>query len=188
MRLFLAINIAPEIRRAVVEATAPLRAIAPKLAWVREPQLHLTLKFLGDHTEGVANQVADAMKRVAEANRAVEVELGGLGAFPNFQRPRVVWMGVTPAPKLELLHHDVECAASELGFSLDGRPFRPHLTLARVKPRSADRATWRALGEAAKEIDYAAEVTVSSIDLMHSELSPAGARYRLVASAQLAFA
>ena len=188
MRLFLAINIAPDVRRAVVEASAPLRAIAPRLGWVREPQLHLTLKFLGDHSDVVANQVAEAMTRVAQRNRAVEVELGGIGAFPNFRRPRVVWMGVTPEPKLELLHHDVECAAAELGFSLDGRPFRPHLTLARVKPRTADAITLRALAKGAKDVEYGAEIVVSSIDLMHSELSPAGARYRLLASAQLPFA
>lgn len=188
MRLFLAINIPPHVRHAVVEAAAPLRAIAPKLGWVREPLLHLTVKFLGDHPDTVAGQVADAIQRVAQQSRAIEVELGGVGAFPNFRRPRVVWMGVTREPKLELLHHDIECAASELGFSLEGRPFRPHLTLARVKPRAADAATLRALETAAKKINFAEEIVISSIDLMHSDLTPTGARYRLLASAPLAFA
>ena len=185
MRLFLAINVDPEVRRAVVEAAAPLRAVAPKLGWVREPNVHLTLKFLGDHSEAVAADVATAMKHVAERHRAVDVELGGVGAFPNFRRPRVVWIGVSPAPKLELLHHDVECAAKELGFSLDGRPFRPHLTLARVKPRAADAATLRALDRAAKQIDYTEEIVINSIDLMQSELGPGGSRYRLLSSAPL---
>ena len=185
MRLFLAINIDPEVRRAVVEAAAPLRALAPKLGWVREPNVHLTLKFLGEHSETVAGEVAAAMQRVAERHRAVDVELGGVGAFPNFRRPRVVWMGVSPAPKLELLHHDVECAAKELGFSLDGRPFRPHLTLARVKPRAAAAPTLRALEGAAKRIDYTQEIVINSVDLMQSELGPGGSRYRLLSSAQL---
>jgi 2'-5' RNA ligase len=187
VRLFLAINVDPEVRRAVVEASAPLRAVAPKLGWVREPNVHLTLKFLGDHSESLAAEVTAAMQRVAERHRPVDVELGGVGAFPNFRRPRVVWIGVSPAPKLELLHHDVECAAKELGFSLDGRPFRPHLTLARVKPRAVDAVTLRALDRAAKQIDYTEEIVINSIDLMQSELGPGGSRYRLLSSAQLPF-
>jgi len=185
VRLFLAINVDPEVRRAIVEAAAPLRALAPKLGWVREPNVHLTVKFLGEHPESVAGEVAAAMQVVAERHRAIDVELGGVGAFPNFRRPRVVWFGVSPAPKLELLHHDVECAAKDLGFSLDGRPFRPHLTLARVRPRAADAATLRALDRAAKQVDYSEEIVISSIDLMQSELGPGGSRYRLLSSAQL---
>ena len=187
MRLFLAINLEPDVRRAVVEAAAPLRAVAPGLAWVSEPRLHLTLKFLGEQPEEAVEPIASAMREVAAKQRTIAVELGGVGAFPNFQRPRVVWMGVTPAPKLELLHHDVECATSELGFELDGRPFRPHLTLARVKPRTGDAASFSALARKAKTVDYAEEILVSSIDLMLSERSPAGARYRLLASAPLPY-
>ena len=54
MRLFLAINFAPEVRRAVADAAAPLRAMAPELSWIREPQLHLTVKFLGEQPDDMA--------------------------------------------------------------------------------------------------------------------------------------
>ena len=113
---------------------------------------------------------------------------GVIGAFPNFRRPRVVWMGVSPEPKLELLHHDVEAAAAKLGFEMDGRPFRPHLTLARVKPRSTEAEILRALARAAKHIEFTEELFVESIDLMQSDLSSAGARYRVLASAPLGHA
>ena len=185
MRLFLAINFAPEVRRAVAEAAAPLRALAPQLSWVREPQLHLTVKFLGDQPDEMGSRVADAIRQVAARNRAVDAEIGGIGAFPNFRRPSVVWIGVTPEPKLELLHHDVEAACEALGLPLDGKPFRPHLTLARVKPRARDPEMLRNLANEAKRISYVEEVVISSIDLMQSDLTTVGSRYRLLASAPL---
>jgi RNA 2',3'-cyclic 3'-phosphodiesterase len=188
VRLFLAINFPSGLRHAVIEATTPLRAVAPALGWIGEPNLHLTVKFLGEQSPDAASQVSTAMHDVARRHRGVGVELRGVGAFPNFRRPRVVWMGVSPEPKLELLHHDVESAAAKLGFEMDGRPFRPHLTLARVKPRSTDVETLRALARAAKDIEFAEELFVESIDLMQSDLSSAGARYRVLASAPLGHA
>jgi 2'-5' RNA ligase len=185
VRLFLAINFAPEVRRAVADASAPLRAIAPDLSWVREPQLHLTVKFLGEQPDDMAPRVADAMRAVASRNRVVDVEIGGIGAFPNFRRPRVVWIGVTPDPKLELLHHDVESACESLGLPVDGKPFRPHLTLARVKPRGAKTDMLRDLAREAKQISYVEEVLITAIDLMQSDLTTVGARYHMLATAPL---
>ena len=185
MRLFLAINLDPAVRRAIVEAAAPLRAIAPDLAWVREPQLHLTVKFLGEQSDDLASTLAEAMRSVGARNRTIDAEVGGIGAFPNFRRPRVVWIGVTPEPKLELLHHDVESTCETLGIPVDGKPFRPHLTLARVKPRSGDPRALRTLARAAEDIDYVEEIVITGLDLMASELTTAGSRYRVLASVPL---
>ena len=185
MRLFLAINLDPAVRRAIMDAAAPLRAIAPDLAWVREPQLHLTVKFLGEQPDDLAARLADAMRGVGGRNRTIDAEVGGIGAFPNFRRPRVVWIGVTPEPKLELLHHDVESTCETLGIPVDGKPFRPHLTLARVKPRASDPRAFRELARAATDVDYVEEIVITSVDLMASELTTAGSRYRVVASVPL---
>jgi len=185
VRLFLAINLDPDVRRAIVDAAAPLRAIAPDLAWVREPQLHLTVKFLGEQPDDLAAPLADALRGVGERNRAIGAEVGGIGAFPNFRRPRVVWIGVTPEPKLELLHHDVESTCETLGIPIDGKPFRPHLTLARVKPRAGEPRALRELARAATDVDYVEEIVITAIDLMASELTTAGSRYRVLASVPL---
>jgi 2'-5' RNA ligase len=185
VRLFLALNFDPDLRRALYEAAQPLRDVAPALAWVSEERLHLTLKFLGEQPSECADLVTKAMRAVAAMHRELPVDLGGVGAFPNFRRPRVVWMGVAPEPKMELLHHDIESACAQLGFELEGRPFRPHLTLARVKQRVTELETLRALARAARRVDFREESVLSSIDLMQSELSPAGSRYTLLASAPL---
>ena len=185
MRLFLAINLAPETRDAIVEAAEPLREAAPGLPWVPAEKLHLTVKFLGEQPEDIAPAVAAAMRGVATRNRVVDVELGGVGAFPNFRRPRVVWLGVSPEPKLELLHHDVESSCGALGIPVEGRPFRPHLTLARVRPRSIDPAALRRLSHAARRVEYVEEIVIDTIDLMESELTTHGAKYRLIESLPL---
>lgn len=169
----------------MTEVATPLQAVAPDLAWVREPSLHLTVKFLGEQPSEMVPKLMDALHSVGERNRAIEVEIGGVGAFPNFRRPRVVWIGVSPDPKLELLHHDIEGACEGLGIPLDGKPFRPHLTLARVKPRAADAITLRKLAHAADDAAHVEEVLITAVDLMQSQMGAGGSRYRLLASLPL---
>ena len=186
MRLFLAINLPVDVQRAVAIATEPLRAVLPQASWVREPRLHLTLKFFGDRPEAEIPALRDAMAAVAERHRELMLDLAGVGAFPNFREARVIWFGVEQSPRLELLHHDVELAYSALGFGVEGRPFRPHLTLARVNER-LDEPQARQLSRAAKRVAYRTNVLTRSVELMRSESGRelGGASYTMLASIQL---
>ena len=184
MRLFLAINLPVETRREIAAATAPLREAAPELAWIRDPQLHLTVKFLGEQSEERLDEIRNAIAGVAARHREIPLALGGIGAFPNFRRARVVWMGVAQEPRLELLHHDVEVACGKLGVETEGRPFRPHLTLARVKAVQPEERM-RVLARAAKQTSYDTDLTVRSLDLMQSELTTMGPNYTMLLSAAL---
>ena len=149
MRLFLAINFPQAARREIADATAPLRECAPELGWTTEDRLHLTLKFLGEQAESRVEAFAATLAGTVVQHRELNMTVGGIGAFPNFRRARVVWLGVGQDPRLELLHHDVEVECEKLGFEVEGRPFRPHLTLARVRqPLAAERA--RVLSREAK--------------------------------------
>jgi 2'-5' RNA ligase len=184
VRLFLAINLPFEVRRDIIGSTAPMRACVPELAWTDETRLHLTLKFLDDQPAEKADAIRDAAANVAMRHRELVMGVGGIGAFPNFRRSRVVWIGVEQESRLELLHHDIELAYEALGFDIEGRPFRPHLTLARMKsPLSEDQA--RTLSRAARRVDYRADVVVRSLDLMGSDPGPSGSSYSIVASAPL---
>jgi 2'-5' RNA ligase len=184
VRLFVAINLLPELRRSVLDATEPLRQSAPDLAWVGEPRLHLTLKFLGEQPDERLREIKDVLASVTGRHRELVMNIGGIGAFPNFRRARVVWIGVAQDPRLELLHHDVEVACESIGFEVEGRPFRPHLTLARVKtPLSEEKA--RELSRLAKRTDYRTDFIVRSVDLMRSEPSPTGSMYTTLVSAAL---
>jgi 2'-5' RNA ligase len=184
LRLFVAINLPADVRSAVWEATAPMRACAPDLSWVAESRLHLTLKFLGEQPDERVSVVAAELERVADQHRELGMELGGIGAFPNFRRARVVWMGVAQEPRLELLHHDVEMAFEQIGFELEGRAFRPHLTLARAKAVLPE-ASMRELRRVAARATFRREISVRTIDLMQSDLSTAGPSYTTLVSAAL---
>lgn len=185
MRLFLAINFDAATRAAVHAAAAPLRAAAPELAWADESRLHLTLKFLGEQADELVPRLAAVLDQVASGHTVLRSSLGEFGAFPNFRRARVVWIGMEADPRLELLHHDVELACDRLGVPVDARPFRPHVTLARVR-QAAGVESLRALSRAARGAAGSRFPTsVRSIDLMWSTLRPVGAAYTLLHSSTL---
>jgi 2'-5' RNA ligase len=116
--------------------------------------------------------------------RRFTLRIEGFGVFPSESRPRIIWAGCGAPPPLEILQHKVEQEMERLGFPLEGRAFRPHLTLGRAK-NEASPARLAGLAAALDELAYAAEVTVESVDLMESRLSPAGARYTRLHAAPL---
>lgn len=184
MRLFLALELAPALLGALESAIAPLRAEAPEIAWVPPQKRHLTLKFLGEVPDDRVASVVALAGAVANGHRPFAMRLGGIGAFPNFRRARVVWIGVEAEPRLELLHHDLEVAGETRGFEIEGRAFRPHITLARVRvPLAADHM--RRVARAARRIDFSAEQEIARITLFESAVVQAGASYRRLHAATL---
>ncbi len=184
MRLFLALELDARERRKIVQATALMREAAPAANWVREENIHLSLKFFGELSEWAPAALSALLAPVGLAHQPLELRVGGLGAFPNLRAPRVVWMGVQHDPRLELLHHDVEGACDAGGYGLDARAFRPHITIARVRDgmKSADA---RALASAARAVRYAGTHRVAALSIVESVLEPGGPRYTQVASIPL---
>jgi 2'-5' RNA ligase len=93
-------------------------------------------------------------------------------------------MGITPDPKLELLHHDLEVACEALGHEVDARAFRPHITLGRVK-REVVGEQAGSLATLARSVRYRGAIEARSVDVMQSELSSAGPRYTVLAAVPL---
>ena len=184
MRLFLAINFPESVRERIAEASAPLREAAPAVRWVKPELLHLTVKFFGEQPDDAVPPLRDAIAGAAARHRPLELLLDGAGAFPNLRRPRVVWIGVEPSARLELLFHDTEIACERLGFPLEGKVFRPHVTIGRVRPGTAPDAL-RPLARAAEAVRLHESVYVESLDLMASDLSGRGPRHTLVHAAPL---
>lgn len=184
MRLFLAINPPDHIREEIAVATASMREAAPSLRWVSPERMHLTVRFLGEQPAERLGELGASFDDAVSRHVGTPLVLDGFGAFPNFRRARVVWMGVEPHPRLELLHHDVERACLTLGFEAEGRAFRPHLTLARV-PDGTNEDVLRALARVARASTFRAEIDVDSVDLMASEQSPHGPRYHIIHTSPL---
>lgn len=175
MRLFAAVNLPTVLRQAIHAAAAPLRDAGLPVKWVDADGVHLTLKFLGEVAADRLPELRGALDRACAGMRGFEVPIGGFGAFPSGGHARVIWLGCEPAPPLELLQHAVEREYAALGFPIEGRPFRPHLTLGRARPQG--RAGMRGLDALLEGTTFEATWAVGAVDLMESALSPAGARY-----------
>lgn len=128
-RLFAALVPPPEIILALDHRFStfaiPGRAVPPE-NW------HITLRFFGA-TDAVGLEKLTASIDTAPHRPAIRVRLGGLGAFPNETKATVLWLDVV-APGLSDLVSDLDEAAQHAGFSIEERPFRPHLTLSRIRP------------------------------------------------------
>jgi 2'-5' RNA ligase len=142
---------------------------------VRPEGIHLTRKFLGEGEAARRPGIEAALVGPARAGAPFRLEAAGLGVFPDRGAPRVVWIGVRgDLPAAAALQREVETALRAEGFAPEGRPFRPHLTLGRV--RGPGRGDWRtALAGAAEPEGEAFEVR--EYVLFESRLGPAGAAY-----------
>ena len=184
MRLFVAINLPVEIRDAIHADAGILRSATTGVRWTAGPSLHVTLKFLGERAESLVPDLRVAMEAVAANHLSLELETMGYGTFPNFRRPRVVWVGMTGETELRALANDLDRAFVPLGIAAESREFRAHLTLGRVKGElSAPEIA--ALSAAARQAVPARGVPVRTIDLMRSELGPGGSRYSVLAAVPL---
>jgi 2'-5' RNA ligase len=152
--------------------------------WARPDGIHVTLKFLGEVPDTREPELAAALGRAAAGSRPIPIVIGGFGAFPTLDRPRVIWAGLEPDPVLELLAHRVEEEFALLGFPPEGRPFQPHLTLGRAT-RDAQPRQFEGLERVLARLRYEATTLVATVDLMQSVLQPAGSVYSVRHSERL---
>jgi len=132
-RLFVAVDLPETIKTALAQLAAGI----PGARWTEPPQIHLTLRFIGD-VDGA--QFADIREALAEVNAlAFALSLSGTDHFASQQTPRTFWAGVAPSLELERLHADVERALSSAGLKPERHKFIPHVTLARLKRAPLER-------------------------------------------------
>lgn len=174
-RGFLAVVPPPAVLRWIESVADSARGADDGLRWTRTGQRHLTLQFLGPVAEpsALADSVAESVRRIAPFS----VALGGAGAFPNARRGSVLWLGVRDgADELAALAASVTDATASHGFVADDRPFRAHLTLARVA-RSRD---LRAVVTALDECGESERWTVDEVVLFESDTRAGGAVHTAV--------
>lgn len=196
-RTFIAIEIPHHIRRRVVEHIDHLRRELPdvRASWLREDNLHLTLKFLGDVPVTHIADVSSAVARAAQAIEPFELTLSGCGAFPPHGRPKVLWIGIesgkqtsglpdlgTQVSGLPDLHDSIEGELASLGFPREERSFHPHLTIARLRQLGGARE----LSELHKTRGFDSQsFAVSEVVVFRSELLREGSKHTAIARHEL---
>ena len=187
-RLFVALLIPDDIKGRMQAAQGDLRRAVPhaQVGWTRREQFHLTLKFLG----GVGADRVEALARVlgvaAAGFEPLRLSAAGVGFFPNPRSPRVVWAGLRDAgDQLASLQRALEEACAPFTVEPVQGNFTGHVTLGRIK--SARRIEVECLVRAAGAMAGTAfgEWTADRLELMRSELLPAGAHHTSLAGISL---
>lgn len=188
LRVFIAIEIPPDVRNAIEQQTAQLRNKLDEnlVRWIPVNNIHLTLKFLGDVSPITVDTLSQMLTMEADQHSRFEMRYGGLGTFPNSRRPRVIWVGVQAPAELEALQHGIESATTRMGFLVENRGFSPHLTIGRVKQivGLADAQKIRSALEDTKITSLGTGI-VDVIHLFQSNLNPSGSVYTRLFSAPL---
>lgn len=191
VRSFIAIELSAEARAALADLQNRLKKVIPAqtVRWTDPESIHLTLHFLGDVTTETIPKITLLIEQAASTSQSLTLTLGGLGCFPNTRRPRIIWAGVSgQIDILVQLQHELGEKLKTLGFTLDARPYSPHLTLGRVKDGLPARQL-SLLGEAIEKVQgqvgQLATLNITELSLMKSELKPTGAVYTRLALAKL---
>jgi len=176
MRLFIAVNLSSEIKQSIRDALDRFPISDPPWRWVKDDALHITLKFLGETPEERIPAIIAHIEKACIGHRRFRIRLAHLGGFPNLNKPRVLFYQVVEGGQtLAGLAGDIDRSLAEgLGVAGEKRPFRAHVTVARIK-RPLPREITSRFAEA--PVLASADQSVCSVDLMRSELHREGARY-----------
>jgi len=133
MRTFLAVEIPRQIRKKINNFIEEEKSKGLPIKWVKFENLHITLKFLGEIDENKKEEITPAIKELCKKYVRFNMNLQGLGCFPDPGNPRVLWIGVQPGHELLIdIAGELEEKLSQFGFKMEKR-FHGHLTIGRIK-------------------------------------------------------
>lgn len=188
MRIFIGIDLDPDVRVRISRCVEGVQGFAPEARWVRPESLHITLKFIGEQKPEQVEVIAERLRRI-EAG-VFEIRVAGYGFFPTATAPRVFWIGIQSGPRLAELAENIDVLVAGVGVAREDRPYTPHLTLARAGGgRKSGSPEWRSGDSpntafavlekrlaAMGALDFGA-MTAREFILYQSQLSPAGSNY-----------
>jgi len=170
-RVFLAVSLDDESRHRIA---ARLDGIEIPGAHVSPQKWHVTMRFVGGVDEVLLDRIQAALDE-GDLGDPFDVSWGGLGAFPKAAKATVLWIGIDRGfEDLTGLAGRMGIALQGAGLDLEDRPFRPHLTISRIRPQQD-------VAELVESFPpLGGTLRVGAIDLYQSHLGPHGARYELV--------
>lgn len=183
MRTFIAIELDAAVKRPIIQLLRTFPR-AEGVSWCSEPQLHITLKFLGEVTDPQLGKILRIVDQACAAVQPFQLTLRGLGVFPAPTNPRVLWCGVEdPASGCRNWVQAADPLLEALNFKPETRAFTPHVTLGRSKS-SPGSAVLRELLRSATP-PACPTMRATQVVVFESILGPGGARYKVVAKSPL---
>ncbi|MDH3492814.1 MAG: RNA 2',3'-cyclic phosphodiesterase [Acidobacteriota bacterium] len=176
-RVFIAINVNDRVREGVRRHVSELkgRQENTRVTWVKIPNLHLTLKFLGDTGQSELRAIEDAVSETARSFTQFQFAIAEPGVFPNKKRPSVLWVGVHDEDgHLNRLKTAIDQRLESLQIPREKRHFRPHLTIARLRqPANSQRLADAHLAASFEPVI----VNANHVSIYESRLDNSGAVY-----------
>ena len=176
IRSFLAIELPRTILKKIEEVEGDLRSSHADVRLVNPEKIHLTLKFFGNIDESKIDPIVKSVEGPIRTVFPFSLKVRGMGAFPHFKNPRVIWMGLVDGKEVLIsLQKIFETEFEKIGFKPEERPFHPHLTLGRVKSNHGrDELVGRM--EKYREVEFG-DLQVERVVLFRSDLRPSGPIY-----------
>ena len=183
MRLFIAIEIEKALKEKILKIQTRFKGSKANIKYVERKNMHFNLKFIGEADKLKIPDIRIALENACKPLKSFKICIYGVGAFPNKDYAKVLWLGVKDGKILKEIAGCIERELEKIWFAKDGREFKPHLTLGRVKsPR--DKGEISKLIEDMKNEDMG-EMKVNEIILFSSELRPEGPVYTKIYSVKL---
>jgi 2'-5' RNA ligase len=171
MRIFVGLAMPPAVQEILSHRASGI----PRARWVAGRNLHLTLRFIGEIDEVIAEEVNFALSTIQAAQ--FELSLTGIDCFQSRQLVRAIWTAVDGGQALHALQNRVENALVGIGLAPEPRKFTPHVTLARL-----NRAPIESVSPyLAHNMDInVPKIEIERFSLIQSHLSPTGAEYEII--------
>lgn len=183
IRCFIAIELPDSIQEIFEEIQTTLRSRISHASWTKLGNFHLTLKFLGDVKQNRISEIGNTIEYISKKYEPFPLNFGGIGAFPNIPRPRVLWIGLKQGTLTTTeLGQEINTEMIHLGFKNESR-FHPHVTLARIR-NPVNFSGFKDLFEKYDTLQNS-KLTVNEIVLVKSKLHPSGAVYTPIKKFQL---
>jgi len=188
IRSFVAIELPQNVKNELAQLESELERPDHRFVkWVNPGAIHLTLKFLGNVPTKQIPEISNAIEQASKEIPLLHLQIASLGVFPNLNQTRVLWAGIKgETASLQGLQQKIDSSLVPLGFAEEKRSFTPHLTLARVREGTSliDR---KGFGELVMSTNFESKypISVETINLMKSQLTPDGAIYTCLLTVKL---
>ncbi len=184
VRLFVACEVPDDVKEAIGETIEGLRKKSgPAVRWIKPEGVHVTLKFLGEVPVKKLPAIKLAIQEAVVGHSPFELEFSNIGTFGGREGLRIMWVGIAgDVLRLEALVRAVNAALAVVGFEPERRPFRPHLTLGRVRDEIGTRHRAEIEVAVGKTDVPGVSWRTSQVSLMRSRLGPGGASYEVLAT------
>jgi len=178
IRIFISVFVPKEIVniKEMLKTTIDTRGI--KIRWVRDGNMHLTLKFIGNTTEKSIDSINNAIHDLVKDTPFINLSISGTGCFSKRDRANTLWVGIKgDLDKLEQLILNINNKLEPLGFPIERRKFLPHITIARINPNQKKKPD---ISNFLNTTFMELPMKIVKINLMQSQSFPKGSFYTIL--------